>query len=268
MRKADIIIFGCGGVGEKVKNLYERQEQHIIAFSDNDSSRWGKEYLGYRIIPPSEIANTEFDYVAIGIYKAASMIKEQLIAYGVDFKKIVIPIEPPRIFYNDKVIWAGDIDKISDEEYISVATQEYIGNNIVIADDEFKRKIERLKKVLHDNNIPRSKVCIVSGAVLQAYNLRESKRFDDIDIIMTSDLRELYGKELVIVSEIAEMHPQNQYDISDDEIIMNVNNHFCWKDIKFMRLELLYRNISSKNFDEQLVISHFFDKINMQRNKY
>ena len=83
-----------------------------------------------------------------------------------------------------------------------------------------------MKEVLFNKNIPRNKVCVVSGAVLQANGLRESKLFDDIDIIMTSDLRELYGRELGVVSEYAEMHPQNEYIICDDEIIVNNENHF------------------------------------------
>ena len=51
---------------------------------------------------------------------------------------------------------------------------------------------------------------------------------------MTSDLREQYGKELVIVSDTAEMHRQNQYTVSDDSIIMNPEHHFVFDDLKFM----------------------------------
>ena len=111
--------------------------------------------------------------------------------------------------------------------------------------------LEDLKKVLSENNISINDVCICSGGVLQAYGLRKSKLFDDIDIIMMSAYRELYGKNLVIVSETAEMHPQNEYDISDDEIIRNSENHFIYKGVKFVNPDIYKRKLS-KNPSEEL----------------
>lgn len=234
-----IIVFGCGGVGSKAKKKLEAEGNTIICFADNSRSKWGKDFEGKKIIAPHTILQENFDYIAIGIYKAVALIKKQLNEMGIEDNRIIVPIEPDRIFPNSEVVSEERLRTLEMSEYLSQNTLGYNDLNIQIKDEAFLKKLEDLKETLIENNIPRASVCVVSGAVLQAYGLRESKEFDDIDIIMTSDLREQYGKGLVIVSERAEMHPQNEYDISDDEIILNEKNHFVFRDLKFMCLRIL-----------------------------
>ena len=138
------------------------------------------------------------------------------------------------------------LDKLESCEYDSENTKSYLEKKIIINDEDFLYKLEDLKQVLKENRIPRENVCVVSGAVLQAYGLRQSKKFDDIDIIMTGDLRKVYGNGLVIVSATAEMHPQNEYAVSDDEIIRNKQYHFVFHDLKFACLEIV-NNADHKN---------------------
>lgn len=236
-----VLIFGTGGVGKKVKALLEREGKKVIGFIDNDNSKWNQEFEQCRIYGPEYLMELEYDLIAIGVYKAVEKIKTQLLELGVSEKKIVIPIEPVRIF--PLVAEKENIQKIREEEYYSLNTINYVNQKIVIEDEEFLKKLEDLKKVLDENNIPVNKVCVVSGAVLQAYALRQSKKFDDIDIIMTSDLRKIYGSGLVIVSSTAEMHPQNEYDISDDELIEDMKHHFIFRGLKFANLNIVQRNI-------------------------
>lgn len=248
------IIFGCGGVGVLAKQKLESEGAEIIAFSDNNAQKWNSTIENCKIVNPQEISLLQYDIIAIGLYKAVNTVKEQLLALGIPEEKIVIPIEPNRIFPNPMTLTPNQLEQLERldlSEYSSLNTKGYLQKNIVIDDEEFLRKLESLKQTLKENRIPREKVCVVSGAVLQAYGLRRSKKFDDIDIIMTSDLRKVYGSGLVIISDIAEMHVQNQYPISDDEIICNGEYHFVFSDLKFMHPRILYeygRKTKSKEY--------------------
>ena len=111
-----------------------------------------------------------------------------------------------------------------------------------------------MKQILLRYNIPREKVCIVSEAILQVFALRKTKEFDDIDIIMTDDLREKYGKGLVILSDCIEMHAQNLYEVCENDIIMNTKYHFVENDLKFMHPGILYNYLKGHNNDEYMLL--------------
>lgn len=234
-----VIVFGCGGVGGVVKDKLEKEGNIIIAYSDNDGGKWGKNYENCRVIEPQEIIRMEYDLVAIGVFKAAYVIRKQLIGLGVPEQKIVIPEKAPWIFHNPIPFPEEQMETLGSFEYLSQTTRDYIEKQIVVDDEEFLQKLEDLKQILKENAIPRRKVCVVGGAVLQAHGLRKSRKFDDIDIIMTSDLREIYGAGLVIVSATAEMHPQDEYKVTDDEIIEDNRYHFVFQDLKFACLEIV-----------------------------
>lgn len=256
------IVFGCGGVGEKTKEILEKRGIQILFFSDNDEKKWGTKIKNVLVIAPEKISEKRSDFVAIGNYKAAETIKQQLLSMGIQSEKIIVPIEPPRIFPNP-IKETGELGVLPIEEYESISTKNYEMLQINIDDSVFINHLDELKSKLEENGIPRYKVCIVSGAVLQAYGLRKSQKYDDIDIIMTSDLREVYGKDLVIVSEHVEMHRQNAEVINDDEIILNTKNHFVFYDLKFMNLDLLYKkrkNTNKKQIEEVKLIENFYNK--------
>ena len=90
-----IIIFGTGGVGMKAKEKLESQGDDIVAFADNDDTKWGKCIRDKVILKPDEILKSEYDAIAIGSYKGVDSIKKQLIQMGVSEEKIIVPIEPP-----------------------------------------------------------------------------------------------------------------------------------------------------------------------------
>lgn len=237
-RRRKAIIFGCGGVGKEVKKKLELDGIEVIAFSDNDEKKWKDTFEGCMVIRPKDISMFSFDVVAIGLYKAVKEVKRQLLDLGIARERIVIPIEPVHIFKNPLPV-TGQIEELQGEDNVSETTKDYLQKRIVIDDKEFLSKLDDLKQTLKNNNIPREQVCIVSGAVLQAYGLRKSKKFDDIDVIMTDDLRQIYGTGLVILSSTAEMHPQNKYRITDDEIIKNEKYHFIFDGLKFACLEVM-----------------------------
>lgn len=239
------IIFGCGEVGEKVLNKLLAEKHEILCFCDNNPKKWGTLFHSYHVLSPDKVTDMQYDYIAIAVYKASFLIKEQLLKLGIHENNIVIPLSPTRIFPLP-VTEEDHLDIIPRAEYFSESTIFYRSLNLSISDYDFLEKLEHLKNILHDYKIPRKDVCVVSGAVLQAHGLRPSKLFDDIDIIMTSKLRDIYGHGLVIVSEFVEMHPMNEYSVSDDEIINNPSFHFIFKDLKFVNLdiEMQKRNLS------------------------
>ena len=176
--------------------------------------------------------------------------------------KIIIPFVPNRIFKNESIVISAGLDNVENEQK-SDLTLWYKKLGIKILDTELIAKFDGLKSVLKENNIPLSEVCVVSGAVLQVLDLRKSKTFDDIDIIMTSPYRELYGTGLVIVSETCEMHPQNEYDdITDDEIITNPKYHFYYRGLKFIDPKILYKHKLKKGSKEGANLLEAFLKEN------
>ena len=232
-------VFGAGGVGVKAKEVIEKEKNTIIGFLDNDSLKWGGSLDNCPICDPKIVAEVQYDFIAIGVYKAVDAIKKQLQEMGVPESKIIVPVKPVKIYPNPMCFFPKQLELLDPFEYVSETTKEYEKKGVLIEDKELLDRLESLKSVLKENRIPREKVCVVGGAVLQVHGLRKSKKFDDIDIIMTSDLRKIYGTGLVIISETAEMHPQNEYTISDDEIIENYQYHFQFNDLKFACLEVL-----------------------------
>ncbi len=251
------IVFGTGGVGIECKELLVRKGKDVIAFADNDSSKHGTVISGLKVYSPSKIKELDPDMVAIGMYKAAASVKRQLLELGIPDNKICIPIEPDRIYYNDSIQYDP---RDPAEEALLSSTSEFHKKRQPLYDNDFIDKLNNLKDVLKANNISLWNVCVCGGGILQAYGLRKSKQFDDIDIILTSNYRNLFGEGLVIVSETAEMHRQNEYDIEDDEIILNPEFHFIFQGLKFVNLDIYYRYLQKKGIvDEIDLVKHLFE---------
>lgn len=237
------IIFGSGGVGLTVKEKLEDDGITVVAFADNNEKKWGSLVEQCKVIPPQEIRAHEYDYIAIAVYKSVFAIREQLLSLGVMESKIITPIEPEhKIFINPSNYTEKELVALSQDNYDAESNKKYEKLQIEVDDAPFLAKLAELKNVLYRNNIPREKVCVVKGSVMIAYGLRASKRFEDIDIIMTEDLRRLYGTGNVYVSENIEMVAVGYLNgRKDDEIINDVNNHFIFDGLKFMKLEDFYR---------------------------
>lgn len=78
-----VIIFGAS---ENSKRLYKliREKYEIIAYTDNDQTKWGKTIDNIPIIPPTEIISIEWDEVIVASITAMYLIQEQLLSYGID----------------------------------------------------------------------------------------------------------------------------------------------------------------------------------------
>lgn len=97
------ILFGAGGGG---KRLYEevKERYEVVAFTDNDARKWGKQIFGIPIYSPKECINKlEYEYLIITSAPGLETIKEQCIKMGILEDKIITsyveaPLEGRRIF--------------------------------------------------------------------------------------------------------------------------------------------------------------------------
>lgn len=337
MRK--VVVFGAGEVGAMAKKKMEESGDCVLLFLDNNPKRWGQTFEGLLVCSPQELHHMQYDVIAIGVYKAAESITNQLLEYGVPKEKIEIPVEPVRIFPNSLfdsnedfeqrqrfLLEMGskcvEVDRELDYEidfcnnfwgliyflkeceeqgenvkksYSDACKVPLRSGNLLVKIGVYSRKeeveeriellekndtdwmylesewlsqmfeshesiqfwkrrysrdfeaeltarLDEVKAEMKKNNVPLEEVCVVGSTVLQLYGILPCKKRDDVDIIMTSKLRDIYGKGLVIVSEHVEIHPQNKMDIDDEEIIQNEEHYFWFRGLKILKLQDFYRN--------------------------
>lgn len=84
MRK--ILIFGTGSSAERFEEILD-PSINIIAYLDNNSTKWGKYRNEKKIIPPSLIDNFDYDYIVIAS-QYNETIYSQLLNMGINSDKI------------------------------------------------------------------------------------------------------------------------------------------------------------------------------------
>lgn len=85
-----IIIFGTGKDAEQLSYCFINED--IIAYVDNDDEKWGTLFNGtYPIVAPETLKELEFDEIYILSRKYKLLIYNQLLALGIDKKKIFLP---------------------------------------------------------------------------------------------------------------------------------------------------------------------------------
>ena len=134
-----------------------------------------------------------------------------------------------------------ELKELSEDNYTSKAQKEYESWGINVADEQLISQISRLKEVLYGYNIPLEKVCVVKGMVMVAHGIRPCKKNEDMDIIMTSDLRKLYGTGKLFIDDNIEMDPIfYMHGRDNDEIIMNPERHIIFHGLKVMTVAEMY----------------------------
>lgn len=53
--RTDIVLFGCGKIGKNFLSKRERLDMKVVAFCDNDSTKWGSVQEGVKVISPQEL---------------------------------------------------------------------------------------------------------------------------------------------------------------------------------------------------------------------
>ena len=86
LKKKKVILFGSGSTGSQAYEAYKYLHE-VICFSDNDETKIAQPFKSLEVIPPSEIANREFDFVIIASMFYHS-IEKQLLELGIPAQKI------------------------------------------------------------------------------------------------------------------------------------------------------------------------------------
>jgi len=102
------------------------------------------------------------------------------------------------------------------------------------------KHLKKLSNSLLNLKINPNDICIVGGAVLSIFNIRNH---DDIDIIVLSNIRDKIcpNDKAFNISKNIEIVGKNWYKyISDNELIKNNKYHFIYKNFKFINIEIIY----------------------------
>lgn len=110
MDKQKSIIFGTAGTGKKIYKKI-RDKEDVIAFSDNDASKWGQ-YTEekIKIISPPDIITHEFDKLYIGSMVGLDEISSQLLSLGVPAIKIIKDL--PFVQVQSRIFFLENIAKL------------------------------------------------------------------------------------------------------------------------------------------------------------
>jgi len=83
-----IVIFGCGNLGKKIGNFLLSKDTNLVAYSDNNESKWGSNLNGVPILSPAK-AEELYGTVAIFIIciwspeRSYAQFKKQLSDLGI-----------------------------------------------------------------------------------------------------------------------------------------------------------------------------------------
>ena len=103
--------------------------------------------------------------------------------------------------------------------------------------------LEELKNEIIKHQIKKEDICIVGSAVLAALNIRPNTDLDIIILHAKRDLIKNTEKNFCISTNIECVSKnwmrKTNIELSDDEIILNPENHFYKNGFKFCNLELL-----------------------------
>lgn len=96
------ICFGAAGGGKRLYNEVSSQYQ-IIAYTDNDSKKWGDSIQEIPVLPPMEAIRMSYDVIVITSAPGLENIKKQLIELNIPENKIItsfitFPLEARKVF--------------------------------------------------------------------------------------------------------------------------------------------------------------------------
>jgi acetyltransferase EpsM len=125
------VIYGASGHGKVIADILEKSDASVIGFLDDDSQKWGKDILGYKIFKYSKFMSTEYSFdeckiiIAIGDNLARKILAERLAEEGFKFGKA---IHPSAVIGKNVSIGEGTV--LMANSVVNAETQ--IGNHCII----------------------------------------------------------------------------------------------------------------------------------------
>ena len=80
-------IFGAGSVGKAILSYVQKQYK-VIAFLDNDKTKWEKTFEGLPVRDPKSVLETDYEMIVIASQAGVNTITEQLLGLGVALSSI------------------------------------------------------------------------------------------------------------------------------------------------------------------------------------
>lgn len=85
MKGQPLLVFGTGNTTELYQNAFAAEHLQVAAYTDNNKAKWGTQYHGIDVIPPTEIKERYPDaavIICVGSYGAGVAITQQLDEMG------------------------------------------------------------------------------------------------------------------------------------------------------------------------------------------
>lgn len=241
-----IVIFGTGSTEERVRKIL-KEEVAIVAYLDNNKSKWNTIYNDIEILEPRRIADIYYDYVIIAS-QYNKEIYDQLLYMGIENEKIMqyyIFADMYNDFFNKKIddfnicntvevlatgisyAYAGLNDKLLKKPAFnfSYASQDiYFGYHIVKKLLEEKR--ENLKNFRHcliglcyyNFEYDLSKSSIKNKVILYYDFLKKSHNYGNIN-----ELYDMYKINNKIAEKIFDKNENGSFDFKWNLTVRSLN---------------------------------------------
>ena len=86
----DVIIWGTGRGAEDIITCL-KDDCRVIAYVDNDQTRWGNKHHDNLVVEPKELIDMQFDYLIVAVAINYESIVTQLTELMIDHNKIITP---------------------------------------------------------------------------------------------------------------------------------------------------------------------------------
>ncbi|HCL4438285.1 TPA: chemotaxis protein [Clostridium botulinum] len=216
----NILIFGTGSTCELILNVLNMEKVRILAFLDNDSSKWGDYFYERKIVPPSEIYNYSYDYIIIASQYNES-IYNQLLHMDVDNKKVLQFYKFYNLLYNP--------------------LKRYI--------DTFYKKVEELSTIITGISYVRSGID-ENGLIHKGHNFALGSQDLFYDYKIVEHILNSYKKNKIKYAIIGLAYYSFQYDMSLSSMRNRVILYYSVLGEKHN-----YKELSIKDFNNQYNIS-------------
>lgn len=254
---------------------------HIVGSLDLDFS---KDYLAFENLIHDiylDYDNTSAIERKIELLKFAKLIVRVVVVSDEHHKS--------NDFYNDMVNIKTDIRNSLDSKYPANAfitlhgsdnREEFIHmKNILLSvnnlrclgmrcktnvRDEFLNWIVKYKQYCKNHGIDTNDACIIGSSPLEVMGIRNST---DIDIVISPELRKVYGDGIVHLTEELDIANRNyvknekngEIYIFDEQLIYDDNYHFIFCGCKFANIELIHKRKSTSDREKDIKDVRFID---------
>ena len=169
LKTPNIIIFGAGLAGKRVKHYFEENGVKISYFCDNDDKKWYKTIENAKVLPPNDLKNFETNSLKVIIASLWFLdISYQLDEMGVPYWILGIPDDflEMKEHYNPHVInqYLDRLDKVYD--LLDDEESKNIFASVVayrLTKDPFIQKYSRYEQYAHPLVMPKSGDIILDG---------------------------------------------------------------------------------------------------------